>query len=91
MKIEVELSEDGIIEYLKEVARDQIWHINYTIQQLKTREDKPKFLLEDLKDHFANLHNANKMIEYHGGEPVDIFGTEVKIGYDLDGEPFNKY
>jgi hypothetical protein len=90
MKIEVELSENGIIQYLQEVARDQIWHINYTIQQLKNREDKPTYLLQDLQDQFAHLHNANKMIEYHGGEPVDIFGAEVKSGYDLDGNPFNK-
>jgi hypothetical protein len=90
MKIEVELSENGIIQYLQEVARDQIWHINYTIQQLKDREDKPTYLLQDLQDQFAHLHNANKMIEYHGGEPVDIFGVEVKVGYDLDGNPFNK-
>lgn len=90
MKIEVELSENGIIQYLQEVARDQIWHINYTIQRLKDREDKPTYLLEDLKDQFAALDNANKMIEYHGGEPVDIFGAEVNPGYDLDGNPFNK-
>ena len=90
MKIEVELSENGIIQYLQEVARDQIWHINYTIQQLKNREDKPTYLLQDLHDQFAHLHNANKMIEYHGGEPVYIFGVEVKPGYDLDGNPFNK-
>lgn len=90
MKIEVELSENGIIQYLQEVARDQIWHINYTIQQLKDREDKPTYLLEDLKDQFAALYNANKMIEYHGGEIVDIFGAEVETGYDLDGKPFNK-
>ena len=90
MKIEVELSENGIIQYLQEVARDQIWHINYTIQQLKDREDKPTYLLQDLKDQFASLDNANKMIEYHGGEPVEIFGVEVKVGYDLDGNPYNK-
>ena len=90
MKIEVELSENGIIQYLQEVARDQIWHINYTIQQLKTRENKPIHLLDDLKNQFAALDNANKMIEYHGGDPVDIFGAEVKPGYDLDGNPFNK-
>lgn len=90
MKIEVELSENGIIQYLQEVARDQIWHINYTIQQLKDRENKPIHLLQDLQDQFAHLHNANKMIEYHGGEPVDIFGAEVTPGYDLDGKPFNK-
>lgn len=91
MKIEVELSENGIIQYLQEVARDQIWHINNTIQLLKNREDKPTYLLEDLKDHFASFDNANKMIEYHGGDPVDLFGVEVKVGYDLDGNPFNKY
>jgi hypothetical protein len=91
MKIEVELSEEGIIEYLKEVARDQIWHINYTIQNLKGHEDKPTYLLQDLRDQFAALENANKMIEYHGGDPVDIFGAEVKPGYDLYGNPFNKY
>lgn len=90
MKIEVELSENGIIQYLQEVARNQIWHINYTIQKLKNREDKPTYLLQDLQDQFAHLHNANKMIEYHGGDPVDIFGVEVKVGYDLDGNPFNK-
>ncbi len=90
MKIEVELSENGIIQYLQEVARDQIWHINYTIQQLKDREHKPTYLLQDLQDQFAALDNANKMIEYHGGKPVDIFGAEVKPGYDLDGNPFNK-
>lgn len=90
MKIEVELSENGIIQYLQQVARDQIWHINYTIQQLKDREDKPQYLLEDLKGLFAALDSANKMIEYHGGDPVDIYGAEVKPGYDLGGNPFNK-
>ena len=93
MKIEVELDESQMIPYLTEVAKDQIWHINSTIQNLRenyTNEDRPDYLLKDLQDFFANLDTTNKMLEYFGSEPVEIFSAHVTPGFDLDGKPFNK-
>jgi len=93
MKIEVELDENQMIPYLTEVAKDQIWHINSTIQNLRenyTSEDRPDYLLKDLQDFFANLDATNKMLEYFGGEPVEVFSAHVTPGYDLDGNPYNK-
>ena len=91
MKIEVEISENGIIQYLQEVARDQIWHINATIKSLRnnyTDNDKPTFLLKDLQDFYATLDSTNKLIEYHGGDPVEVICANVIPGYDLEGNPF---
>jgi hypothetical protein len=93
MKIEVELDEKQMIPYLTRVAKDQIWHINSTIQSLRenyTSEDRPDYLLKDLQDFFANLDATNKMLVYFGGEPVEVFSAHVTPGYDLDGNPFNK-
>ena len=93
MKIEVELDEKQIIPYLTEVAKDQIWHINYTIQNLRenhTKSDRPDYLFKDLQDFFANLEATNKMLVYFGGEPVEVFCSYVTHGFDLDGKPFNK-
>lgn len=91
MKIEVEMDEDGIIQYLTETARDQVWHINATIKSLRknyTDTDKPDFLLRDLQDFFATLDATNKLIEYYGGEKVEVFCANVVPGFDLDGNPF---
>ena len=67
MKIEFELDEKHMIPYLTSVAKDQIWHINYTIQNLrnnyKNEEDRPDFLLKDLQDFYATLDATNKMLE----------------------------
>lgn len=93
MKIEVELDETQMIPYLTEVARDQIWHINATIQNLRenyTKEDQPDYLFKDLRDFFATLDATNKMLEYFGGEQVEVFCAHVTPGFDLDGNPFNK-
>ena len=94
MKIEVELDETQMISYLTRVAKDQIWHINYTIQSLrnnyKNEEDRPDFLLKDLQDFYATLDATNKMLEYFGGKSVEVFSAHVIKGYDLDGNPFNK-
>jgi len=93
MKIEVELDETQMIPYLTEVAKDQIWHINSTIQSLRenyTNEDRPDYLFRDLRDFFATLQATNKMLVYFGGEPVEVFCSYVTPGYDLDGNPFNK-
>jgi len=93
MKIEIELDENQMVPYLTEVAKDQIWHINSTIQSLRenyTNYDRPDFLLKDLRDFFATLAATNKMLEYFGGEQVEVFSAHVTPGYDLEGKPFNK-
>lgn len=93
MKIEVELDEKQIIPYLTEVAKDQIWHINSTIQNLRenyTKSDRPDHIFRDLQDFFATLEATNKMLNYFGGESVEVFCSYVTRGFDLDGKPFNK-
>ena len=91
MKVEIEIDESGIIQYLTETARDQVWHINYTIKSLRnnyTDTDKPDFLLRDLQDFFATLEYTNNMIEYYGGQRVEVFCANVIDGHDLNGNPF---
>jgi hypothetical protein len=93
MKIQIELDETQMIPYLTEMARDQIWHINYTIKMLRnnyTDSASPIHLFKDLQDFFATLDATNKLLVYHGGEPVELVCANVEVGYDLDGEPFNK-
>lgn len=93
MKIEVDLTDEGIIQYLTETARDQVWHINNTIKILRndyTDSDKPNHHLQDLQDFFATLESTNKLLEYYGGEKVEVFCANVIAGYDLDGKPYNK-
>jgi len=92
MKIQVVINEENVIPYLVDIAKTQIWHINDTIQRLRenyTNEDRPDFLFKDLRDLFATLEATNKMLQYHGADPVEVFCTHVKIGYDLDNTPFN--
>ena len=93
MKIEVDLTDEGMIQYLTETARDQVWHINNTIKTLRnnyTDSDMPNHHLRDLQDFFATLEYTNNLIEYYGGEKVEVFCANVIPGYDLDGKPYNK-
>lgn len=90
MKIEIEVPDDIVLNSLIDVAKDQIWHINSTIQTLKGKEDKPTYLLKDLQDFYSILEATNKLIKYFGGKPVEVRSATVIPGLDLDGNPFDK-
>lgn len=86
--IKLDLDNAGILEILKELANDQLWHINDTIQRLHRSEDRPAYMLKDLNDFFDMLGAINKLIVYYGGEKVEVFCANVVPGFDLDGKPF---
>jgi len=92
MKVTVDITDEAAIAVLDSVAKDQLWHINYIIKLLRNNykdDDTPNHLNIDLRDFFETFNHTNKLIKYFGGEPVEPYFANVKVGYDLDGNPFH--
>lgn len=84
-EITFNVPDELVLAVLEDIAKSQIWHINRDTKDSSTRID-----LINIQDHFKTLECANHLIEYFGGEPVDMIRAKVKSGYDLDGTPFDK-
>lgn len=84
-EISFNVPDELILAVLEDIAKNQLWQINNTF-----KDDVTRVGLINLQDYYKTLECTNHLIEYFGGEPVDIVRVKVKYGYDLDGTPFDK-
>ena len=74
-KIVIDIEDDVAIDFLTKMAEEQVWHINAYIMTARERDS-----LENLSSHFRVLDALNLLIEYHGGNPVELKNKGVYCG-----------
>lgn len=85
MKIEMEISDDMIINILTEDAKTQVWHIHNTLHELS--KEKEIYHIQDLKHHFETLQAFNTLLQYYGGDVVPFEETDWKPEEEKDDDP----
>lgn len=85
MKVQIDIEDDDVLLKLLtrsgELNCESIHQIISTIRNLSPDEVTHNYLLEDLQNMFKTHDSINEVLDYHGGDRIDIITT-----YDTDVE-----